>query len=175
MTEKVLPLEAVQQRCESWRAQGRRVVMTNGCFDLLHVGHVRYLRRARALGDALIVAVNDDNSVRELKGHGRPIVPEAERAEIVASLGFVNCATLFPEPTACNIVRSLRPDVYVKGGDYGVCAKSLPEAAVVAEYGGMVVLLEFEPGASTTSIIQRITQPERMFAPAPTLGGSRAR
>lgn len=135
-------------------ARGERVVATNGCFDLLHVGHVRYLAQARALGDALFVAVNSDRSARALKGPGRPLVPAAERAEILAALRCVEYVVIFDEDTAEDVMAALRPDVYVKGGDYTL--DRLPEARVVQAYGGAVRLLPLVAGRSTSQLIARI-------------------
>lgn len=159
---QVLSLAEMRAERARLRAAGRRVVLTNGVFDLLHVGHSRYLTQARALGDALIVAVNEDASVRALKGPERPILPAAERAELLAALAAVDYVVLFPEVTAEATVRALTPDIYVKGGDYGV-GKALPEAAVVAAYGGEVRLLPFVPGRSTSDIIGAI-RAERSLA-----------
>ncbi len=138
------------------REAGVRVVLTNGVFDLLHVGHLRYLQAARALGDCLIVGVNDDASVRRLKGPTRPIVPAAERAELVAGLACVDYVAIFDEDTAAALVQALRPDVYVKGGDYGPGGAALPEAEIVAAHGGVTTILPLEPGRSTTSIVDAI-------------------
>lgn len=142
--------------CRARQARGERVVVTNGCFDLLHVGHVRYLQAARALGDCLVVGLNADESVRRLKGPNRPLIPGAERAEVLAALSCVDYVVLFDEDTAADLVRAVRPDVYVKGGDYGSGSKPLPEAEVVASYGGEVVLAPFTPGRATSSIIAEI-------------------
>ena len=168
MNEKMLSLEALTERCRRLQAQGQRIVLTNGCFDLLHVGHVRSLRRARALGDALVVALNSDDSVRAFKGPGRPIVPEQRRAEVLAALACVDYVTTFGEPMADRVVAALRPQVYVKGGDYAGCRKAVPEAELVASYGGLIVFLDVEPGASTTDIIDTILRRERdgLLAPA---------
>lgn len=133
---------------------GERVVFTNGVFDILHSGHVRYLGQARELGDALVVAVNSDSSVRRLKGEKRPIVGEAERAELVAALRSVDYVTLFDTDTPVGLIEKVRPAIYVKGGDYSLA--DLPEAPVVAAYGGEVQLLPFVEGSSTTGIVQRI-------------------
>ena len=155
---RTLPeVRAIRQRL---REAGRTVVFTNGCFDLLHAGHVRYLAAARALGACLIVGLNDDASVRRLKGSGRPILPAADRAEILAGLAAVDYVVLFEEDTAERLVAELEPDVYVKGGDYGSAGsgagKPLPEAALVGRYGGRVEILDLHPGRSTTDVIQTI-------------------
>ncbi len=147
------------------RRAGKQIVLTNGCFDLLHVGHVRALQAARALGDILVVGVNCDESVRRLKGPARPFVPEAERAELLAGLSAVDCVAIFPEPTAERLAAIVRPDVYVKGADYGragagdpdaVDEARLPEAKVVRSYGGRVVLLPLTPERSTSGLVGRI-------------------
>jgi rfaE bifunctional protein nucleotidyltransferase chain/domain len=149
-----------------WRRQhsGERGVFTNGCFDLLHLGHVRYLQEARALGDFLILGLNDDTGVRLLKGLGRPIVPEAERAAILAALSCIDYVTIFNEPTAGPLVALLQPAVYVKGADYASArdsspdASRLPEAKVVQDYGGTVRLIPYLPHHSTTELIAAIKQ-----------------
>jgi rfaE bifunctional protein nucleotidyltransferase chain/domain len=139
---------------ERLRAEGKRVVFTNGCFDVLHVGHLRYLQQARALGDVLVVGVNTDAGVRRLKGPERPIVPEEERAELLAGLRCVDYVTLFDEPLPNETIAALRPDVHAKGGDY--TEEQLPEAPLVRSYGGEVVLLPLVPGRSTTDLVDRI-------------------
>lgn len=147
------------QKCQQLRQQGKRVVFTNGCFDLLHVGHIRYLRQARALGDCLIVGLNSDGSMRQLKGPERPLVPQEERAEILAALSAVDHVVIFEELTAERLVSLLRPDIYVKGGDYQTGGgKELPEERIVASYGGRVVILPLVPGRSTSSLIENIRQ-----------------
>lgn len=161
MNGKLLSLEDVAERGRRLRERGGKLVLTNGCFDLLHVGHVRYLRRARELGDALVVALNSDDSVRALKGPGRPIVPEAQRAEVLAALSYVDYVTIFDESVAEQVVIALRPDIYVKGGDYAYCRNAVPEARIVADYGGLAVFLDFEAGASTSGLIQTILRRER--------------
>ncbi len=133
------------------------VVFTNGVFDLLHVGHLEYLEQAKALGDYLIVGVNGDSSAHRLKGFGRPIVPAEERVRLVAALEPVDVAVLFNQDTAEQLVEVLRPDVYVKGGDWGE-RRPPPEAAVVKAYGGRVEYLTFLPGHSTTDLVTRILE-----------------
>jgi phosphoheptose isomerase len=139
---------------ERWREQGLRVVWTNGAFDLLHVGHVRSLEAARALGDVLVVGVNSDESVRGLKGDGRPLVPAEQRAEILAALAAVDRVVVFDEPTPEAALAELRPDVHAKGADYA--DRELPERAVVEGYGGAVELLPFVPGISTSELAERL-------------------
>jgi rfaE bifunctional protein nucleotidyltransferase chain/domain len=155
--ESPYSLPPLLERVAALRASGGRLVLTNGCFDLLHVGHVRYLQAARRLGDFLVVGVNADASVRQLKGPKRPLVPAAERAEIVAALGCVDAVVLFDTATAEPLVAALRPDVYVKGDDY--TEATLPEARLVRAYGGTVALLPTVPGASTTALIERASHP----------------
>jgi rfaE bifunctional protein nucleotidyltransferase chain/domain len=151
---EILTLEAAAARCAEWRAAGRRIVLTNGHFDLLHAGHLDVLERARALGDALVVGVNDDASTRRLKGPGRPLVPAAERARLLAALACVDAAVVFAGDTASAVVAALRPQIYAKGGDYTL--DSLPEAGAVAAAGGQVVLLPLLGGHSTRALIARI-------------------
>lgn len=131
-----------------------QTVFTNGCFDLMHVGHLRYLQQARALGDRLIIGLNSDKSVQTIKGPDRPILPEDERAELLLGLDCVDGVVLFDEPTASRLISEIRPHIYAKGGDYN--PESLPEAPVVKEYGGRIVILPFVEGRSTTSIIEKI-------------------
>ena len=145
--------EAMTMR-QALRDEGKRLVFTNGHFDLLHVGHLDYLEKARALGDALFVGVNGDASSRRLKGEGRPIVPAAERARILQALKAVSAVIIFEADTADELLRALKPDIYVKGGDYA--HKPLPERATVESYGGKVELIDFLPGHSTSALIKRI-------------------
>jgi rfaE bifunctional protein nucleotidyltransferase chain/domain len=133
---------------------GKRLVFTNGHFDLLHVGHLDYLEKARALGDALWVAVNGDASSAHLKGTGRPIVPAQERARLIAALRPVDAVLIFDDPTANRLLQSLQPEIYVKGGDYA--QKPLPERPTVAAYGGQIMLIDYLPDHSTTGLIARI-------------------
>ncbi len=157
---QVLDRDALVRALDGERATGKRIVLTNGCFDLLHVGHVRSLRAARALGDVLVVGVNSDASVRRIKGAGRPLVAEDERAEVLAALEAVDYVSLFDEPTAERLAAAIRPDVYAKGADYAssgvVDAARLPEAQVVAALGGRTVLVPVVPGRSTTGLVERI-------------------
>lgn len=142
---------------DQWRALNKVVVWTNGCFDLLHVGHVRSLQAARALGDVLVVGLNSDESVRRLKGPLRPILAEAERAEILRALACVDAVIIFSEATPEVALSMLKPDIHCKGGDYAPPhGKPVPEAAIVAAYGGRVAFLPLIPGVSTTGIEQRI-------------------
>jgi len=136
------------------RRNGRRVVFTNGCFDLLHPGHIRCLEQARALGDLLVVAINTDASVRRMKGAGRPVVPEAERAEVLAALAAVDYVTLFDEDTPQQIIARVLPDVLVKGGDWG--PDQIVGRAEVEAAGGRVVSLPLEPGYSTSVLLEKI-------------------
>jgi D-beta-D-heptose 7-phosphate kinase/D-beta-D-heptose 1-phosphate adenosyltransferase len=141
------------------RAEGQTIVLTNGCFDILHVGHTRYLREAAGLGDVLVVGVNSDRSARALKGPGRPVHTEDDRAEVVASLRAVGAVTVFDEDTALELVEAVRPDIYVKGGDYPTDpddARYPSEARAVRAYGGEVVMVGMVPGRSTTSTLKRI-------------------
>ena len=142
---------------DKWREAGLRLVLTNGTFDLLHIGHVRYLEAARAKGDLLVVGINSDASVRGYKGPGRPVVPQDERAELVAALRCVDYTTIFDEPTAVALVDALRPEVYVKGGDYTPGSKPLPEAEAVTSYGGEVCIVQFEEGHSASDLIRRVS------------------
>jgi len=145
--------EAVRCRREL-AAGGGTLVFTNGHFDLLHVGHLDYLERARALGDALFVGVNDDTSTRRLKGMGRPLIPAVERARLIAALEPVSAAIVFSGDTADDLIRALRPEVYVKGGDYA--HKDLPERPTVEGLGGRIVLIDLLPEHSTSALIARI-------------------
>jgi D-glycero-beta-D-manno-heptose 1-phosphate adenylyltransferase len=149
---KILSREELRRRVEEWRHAGERVTLANGNFDLLHVGHVRYLQGAKALGGRLVVAINSDASVRTLKGEGRPIMPDHERAEIVAALADVDAVVVFPELDVRAIIREIRPDVQAKGTDYTV--DSVPERDTVAEYGGHVAIVGDPKDHSTSEIIQ---------------------
>jgi rfaE bifunctional protein nucleotidyltransferase chain/domain len=154
MTEKVLDLEAARAVAAAARAGGRRLVLANGCFDLLHVGHVRYLAAARALGDVLIVGLNSDASVRRVKGPGRPLVPAAERAEMLAALTAVDHVVVFEEDTADRLVALLQPAVHAKGTDYTV--ESVPERASVRAAGGQVAIAGDAKDHSTRDLIATV-------------------
>jgi D-beta-D-heptose 7-phosphate kinase/D-beta-D-heptose 1-phosphate adenosyltransferase len=159
---KILYREELAVEVRRRQAAGERSVFTNGCFDLLHLGHVRYLQEARALGDFLILALNGDGSVQLLKGPGRPLVPEYERAEMLAALTCIDYVTVFDEPTAGSLVALLQPAIYVKGGDYADLESDipdmsrLPEAKVVQAYGGVVRLIPYLLHHSTTELIEAI-------------------
>jgi D-beta-D-heptose 7-phosphate kinase/D-beta-D-heptose 1-phosphate adenosyltransferase len=160
MTSKViLDREELLLARTRLRAEGRTLVFTNGCFDILHVGHVRYLAAARSLGDALLVAINSDRSVRVLKGAGRPVMNEAERAEMLAALASVNFVTVFDDESPRRLIAELLPDVLVKGGDYGL--EEIHGREEVEAAGGRVLALPFVEGASTTGIIERIKDVNR--------------
>ena len=154
MTEKILSIEEMLAERERLRAAGARLVFTNGVFDLLHVGHVRYLAEARALGDALVVAINSDRTVRELKGPERPVFDESERAEILAALRVVNYVVIFDNVSPRSLISQLLPDVLVKGGDYQL--DEIHGREEVEAAGGRVISLPFVDGASTTSLIARM-------------------
>ena len=150
--EKILSLEQAYEVVEELKRQGKRVVFTNGCFDLLHPGHVRYLAQARKLGDALLVAVNSDSGVRAIKGPGRPILPEGERAEILAALECVDYVTIFSDLTPQALIARMLPQVLVKGGDWG--PDEIVGRAEVEATGGKIVSIPVVPGFSTSAIIQ---------------------
>lgn len=160
--QKILDRAELARLVKRRQQLGERGVFTNGCFDLLHLGHVRYLQEARTRGDFLILGLNDDAGVRALKGAGRPLVPEQERAEILAALSCVDYITIFAEPTAGPLVHLLQPAIYVKGGDYASANSDqpdtgrLPEAKVVQEYGGSLRLIPYLPHHSTTEMIAAI-------------------
>jgi len=154
---KILGRDELRRQVEQWRRAGERITLANGNFDLLHVGHVRYLRGAKALGGRLVVAINSDESVRTLKGEGRPIMPENERAEIVAALADVDAVVIFPELDVRAIIREIRPDVQAKGTDY--TADSVPERDAVAEYGGRVAIVGDPKDHSTSEIIRTRLSP----------------
>ena len=165
--QKILPREELAAIVQRRQRAGERAVFTNGCFDLLHLGHVRYLQEARNLGDCLILGLNSDESVRRLKGPTRPLVSEQERAEILAALACIDYVTIFPEPTASELIDVLQPAIYVKGADYANTQSAqtmlpdtsrLPEAKHVLAYGGTIQLIAYLPHHSTSELIQKIKQ-----------------
>jgi D-glycero-beta-D-manno-heptose 1-phosphate adenylyltransferase len=151
-----------RKRLPEWRAglrgNGRRLVVTNGCFDLLHVGHVTYLETARSKGDALLVGMNSDDSVRELKGEGRPVTQEQDRAAVIAALESVDGVCIFADRTATRFLERAQPDVYVKGGDYTLDTLNADERRVVEQAGGRILIIPFVPEKSTTALIQKLTR-----------------
>ena len=159
MTGKIVSLEEMRALREELASRGKRLVMTNGCFDLLHVGHLGCLKEARQRGDLLVVGLNDDGSTRRVKGPGRPLMVQEDRAELLAALECVDYVVIFSESTAERLVRVLKPDIYVKGGDYRV--DELPEARAVAEYGGEIHLSPLTPGRSTSDLITTIVARHR--------------
>jgi len=155
MSDKIMTGAQLVPILEQARTQKKRIVFTNGCFDLMHIGHTRYLQAARALGDLLVVGVNSDASVRHLnKGVDRPIVPEAQRAEVLAALGCVDYVVIFSEPDPGELIASLQPDVLVKGGDWAI--NQIVGRETVEARGGLVTTIPLVPGMSTTSLLQRI-------------------
>ena len=151
---KILGREALQLQVAQWRAQGERIILANGAFDLLHVGHVRYLHAAKELGGRLVVAVNADASVRALKGNGRPLLPDHERVEILAALADVDAVVIFPELDVRALIRELKPDIHAKGTDYR--ADTVPEADVVRECGGRVAIVGDPKNHSASDIIRSL-------------------
>jgi D-glycero-beta-D-manno-heptose 1-phosphate adenylyltransferase len=156
---KIVDRTTLRQRAEEWRRAGDRITLANGCFDLLHVGHVRYLRAAKQLGGRLVVAINSDDSVRALKGEGRPLMPAQERAEILAALADVDAVVIFPERDVRALLREIRPDVQAKGTDY--TADSVPEADTVREYGGRVAIVGDPKDHSASEIIRTRLTPRK--------------
>jgi len=154
--EKIIAWDKLPQWRAALRASGKRLVVTNGCFDLLHVGHVTYLETARHQGDALLVGVNGDTAVRELKGPGRPVTPEHDRAAVLAALESVSGVCIFAEPTATRFLAAAQPDIYVKGGDYTLDTLNQDERRAVERAGGRIVIIPFVPGKSTTALLNKI-------------------
>jgi D-glycero-beta-D-manno-heptose 1-phosphate adenylyltransferase len=154
---KILSRQQVRERAAEWRLRGEQIVLTNGCFDLLHVGHVRYLRGAKALGGRVIVAINSDESVRKLKGQGRPAMPASERAEILAALTDVDAVVIFDEPDVRALIRELHPDVQAKGTDY--TRENVPERDEVMAYGGRVEIVGDPKDHSTTELLTQLKPP----------------
>jgi rfaE bifunctional protein nucleotidyltransferase chain/domain len=158
MNAKIIEMDELAERARRLRVAGEKLVATNGCFDLLHVGHVRYLQAARALGDALAVGLNGDQSVRELKGIGRPVNNESDRAEVLAALECVDFVTIFPEKRATRFIEAASPTIYVKGGDYRSDTLDAEEQALLREIGAKVRILPFVPGYSTSELLGKLRQ-----------------
>lgn len=154
--DKIIPLTSLAEWRSPLRSSGLRLVVTNGCFDLLHAGHVHYLERARSFGDALLVGLNSDASVRELKGPSRPLNSEQDRALVLAALECVTAVCIFPDVRATSFLAIAQPDVYAKGGDYTLETLNQDERRVVESHGGRIELIKFLPGRSTTRVIERM-------------------
>lgn len=157
MNPKILTLDQLASKAKEMRDHGRALVATNGCFDLLHVGHVRYLQAARRLGDALVVGINGDASVRALKGESRPLNRENDRAEVLAALECVDFVAVFPEVRATGFLRNAQPAVYAKGGDYKPETLNVEERAVLEAIGSRIEIIPFEAGYSTSDLIERMS------------------
>jgi rfaE bifunctional protein nucleotidyltransferase chain/domain len=155
--EKIVPWEKLPEWRAAMRADGRKLVVTNGCFDLLHPGHVTYLESGRNMGDALLVGLNGDDSVRQLKGPGRPVNCEGDRAAVLAALESVAGVCVFAERTATRFLAAAQPDVYLKGGDYTLETLNQDERRTVEQAGGKVVIISFVPGKSTTELLKKIS------------------
>ena len=153
---KIAALEDLPARIKPLRAAKKKIVATNGCFDLLHVGHVRYLKAARALGDLLIVGLNGDDSVRELKGPGRPVNSAKDRAEVLAALEAVDLVAIFPEARATRFIQLVAPDVYVKGGDYKTGTLNAEERQILEKLGAKIDIVPFQKGYSTSSLLKKL-------------------
>ena len=153
---KIIPLEDLATWRQAYRQSGGRLVVTNGCFDLLHLGHVTYLERARNLGDALLVGVNGDASVRALKGNGRPLNSEGDRSAVLAALEAVSTVCVFPQVEATQFLATVQPDIYVKGGDYTVETLNQEERRAVESGGGRIVIIPFVPGKSTSELVRKM-------------------
>src|SRR5205085_10372671 len=156
VSNKILSLDQLRAESRRLRVEGKRVVATNGCFDILHVGHVRYLAAARKLGDVLVVGLNGDDSVRQLKGANRPVNRERDRAEVLAALESVDYVTIFPEKRATNFLRAAQPAVYAKGGDYTADTLDPEERAVLDDFGTRIEIIPFEKGYSTSELLTKI-------------------
>ena len=156
--DKIIPWAKLPEWRAGFRATGRRLVVTNGCFDLLHPGHVTYLEQARNLGDALLLGLNGDGSVQQLKGAGRPVNSEADRAAVLAALESVNAVCIFAEKSAFRFLGVAQPDIYVKGGDYTLESLNQDERRVVEQAGGKIVIIPIVPGKSTTALLKKIAE-----------------
>lgn len=158
--QKIVSRKELAELAKEWRARGEKITLANGCFDLLHVGHVRYLRGAKELGGKVVVALNSDESTRALKGAGRPVTTEGERAELLAALEDVDAIVIFPEKDVTAIIRELRPDVHAKGTDY--TEGSVPEGALVRELGGRVAIVGDAKDHSSTALIEKTDNPRKI-------------
>jgi rfaE bifunctional protein nucleotidyltransferase chain/domain len=158
MNTKILDREQLKHQVATWRAAGEQIILTNGCFDLLHVGHVRYVHAAKRLGGRLILAINSNDSVRKLKGEGRPLMPAEERAEILSALSDVDAVVIFSEPDVRALIRDIRPDIHAKGTDY--TAESVPERDTVIECGGRVAIVGDPKHHSATKFIAKMRPPQ---------------
>lgn len=156
MKDKIKNISQLKKIVNDLKKQNKKIVFTNGCFDILHIGHVRYLQSAKKLGDILVVGLNSDKSVKKLKGEKRPVFPQDVRAEILSSLWFVDYVIIFDEDTPEKLILELKPDIQAKGGDYKI--EDIPERKTVESYGGRVVILPFEKGYSTTEIIKKLKE-----------------
>lgn len=156
--KKIIPWEQLPEWCAAFRATGKKLVVTNGCFDLLHLGHVTCLENARNHGDALLVGVNSDASVGQLKGPGRPVNSESDRAAVLAALESVGAVCIFSDKTAVRFLTAAQPDIYVKGGDYTLETVNREERRVVERAGGKVVIVPIVPGKSTTSLLKKFSR-----------------
>jgi rfaE bifunctional protein nucleotidyltransferase chain/domain len=159
MNQKIIDMDELTERTRQLRAAGKKLVATNGCFDLLHVGHVRYLQATRRLGDVLAVGLNGDRSVRELKGSGRPINNEEDRAEVLAALECVDFIAIFPEMRATEFILAAQPAIYAKGGDYTSETLNAEERAALQEVGAEVRIIPFEKGYSTSLLLEQLRKP----------------
>jgi rfaE bifunctional protein nucleotidyltransferase chain/domain len=156
--EKIIAWEILPEWRAAMRASGRKLVVTNGCFDILHLGHVTYLESARNFGDALLVGVNGDDATRQLKGAGRPVNSEKDRAAVLAALASVDGVCIFADKTAVKFLSAAKPDIYVKGGDYALDTLNQDERRVVESAGGKIVIIPFVPGKSTTELLEKISR-----------------
>jgi D-glycero-beta-D-manno-heptose 1-phosphate adenylyltransferase len=156
--DKIIPWENLPAWRKEFRSTGRKLVVTNGCFDILHLGHVTYLENARNYGDALLLGVNGDAGVRELKGPSRPVNSETDRASVLAALESITAVCIFPEKTATRFLAAAQPDIYVKGGDYTLQTLNQDERRAVESAGGKIVLVPFVPGKSTTGLLEKISR-----------------
>ena len=156
--DKIIAWDQLPEWRQKIRATGKRLVVTNGCFDILHLGHVTYLENARNFGDALLIGVNSDDAVRGLKGAGRPVNSETDRQSVLAALQSVDGVCLFTDTAATKFLAAARPDIYVKGGDYTLATLNQDERRAVESAGGQIVLVPFVPGKSTTSLLEKISR-----------------